>query len=132
MHGRGVYYGTGCSEATQCGGDDVAVAGAGNSAGQAVLNLATAGARVTMLVRGDRLGKTMSAHLVDRIQHHALIDVRLSTQLSALHEDEWHLSAVSFADGDGREETRPARALFICIGGRPHTGWCPDELGLAA
>ena len=65
--GRGVYYGAGRSEAAQCGGDDVVVVGAGNSAGQAVMNLGDAGARVTMLVRGDRLGKTMSGYLVDRI-----------------------------------------------------------------
>ena len=66
--GRGVYYGAGRSEAAQCGGDDVVVVGAGNSAGQAVMDLADAGARVTMLVRGDALGKTMSAYLVDRIK----------------------------------------------------------------
>ena len=59
--GRGVYYGAGRSEAAQCGGDDVVVVGAGNSAGQAVMNLADAGARVTMVVRGDDLGKSMSA-----------------------------------------------------------------------
>jgi thioredoxin reductase (NADPH) len=64
--GRGVYYGAGRSEAAQCGGDPVVVVGAGNSAGQAVLNLAYAGARATMLVRGDWLGKTMSAYLVHR------------------------------------------------------------------
>src|SRR5204862_6678952 len=58
---RGVYYGAGRSEAARCGGDDVLVVGAGNSAGQAVMNLAGAGARVTMVVRGERLGKTMSA-----------------------------------------------------------------------
>ena len=40
--GRGVYYGAGRSEAAQCGGEDVVVVGAGNSAGQAVLNLANA------------------------------------------------------------------------------------------
>jgi thioredoxin reductase (NADPH) len=124
---RGVYYGAGRSEATQCGGDDVAVVGAGNSAGQAVLNLAAAGARVTMIVRGNRLGKTMSAYLVDRIQPHTLIDVRLGTHVTALHERDGHLSAVSFADEDGKEKTRPTRALFICIGGVPHTGWCPAE-----
>ena len=56
--GRGVYYGAGRSEAAQCGDEDVIVVGAGNSAGQAVLNLANAGARVTMVVRGDRLGKS--------------------------------------------------------------------------
>ena len=64
--GRGVYYGAGRSEATQCGGDDVVVIGAGNSAGQAVLNLGDAGARV-VLVRGDDLAKSMSGYLVDRI-----------------------------------------------------------------
>ena len=51
--GRGIYYGAGRSEAAQCGGDDVVVIGAGNSAGQAVMNLGNAGARVTMVVRGD-------------------------------------------------------------------------------
>jgi thioredoxin reductase (NADPH) len=37
------------------------------------MNLGDAGAHVTMVVRGDRLGKTMSAYLVDRIQAHPLI-----------------------------------------------------------
>ena len=50
--GAGVYYGAGRSEAMGCGGDDVIVVGAGNSAGQAVMNLAESAARVTMVVRG--------------------------------------------------------------------------------
>ena len=120
--GRGVYYGAGRSEALQCAHDDVVVVGAGNSAGQAVLNLANAGAQVTMLVRGDRLGAKMSAYLVDRIERHPQIDVRLGSQVTALHEERGLLAAVSF---DG--ETTPARALFICIGGQPHTNWCPRE-----
>jgi thioredoxin reductase (NADPH) len=125
--GRGVYYGAGRSEAAQCGGENVAVVGAGNSAGQAVLNLANAGAEVTMLVRGDRLGKSMSAYLVQRIEAHPLIAVRLRTELTAVHADGDRLSAITFADDDGKEETRPMTALFICIGGRPHTAWCPRE-----
>jgi thioredoxin reductase (NADPH) len=36
--GHGVYYGAGRSEAAQCAGQNVDVVGAGNSAGQAVLN----------------------------------------------------------------------------------------------
>jgi thioredoxin reductase (NADPH) len=120
--GRGVYYGAGRSEALQCAQDDVVVVGAGNSAGQAVLNLAEAGAGVTMVVRGERLGAKMSAYLVDRIERHPRIDVRLATQVSAVEQEGGRLAAVSF---DG--ETRPARALFICIGGQPHTHWCPRE-----
>jgi thioredoxin reductase (NADPH) len=125
--GRGVYYGAGRSEASQCGEADVVVVGAGNSAGQAVLNLANAGARVLMLVRGDRLGKTMSAYLVERIERNPRIDVRLRTQLTALQAEEGHLSAVTFADAAGNDETQPARALFLCLGGVPHTAWCPSE-----
>src|SRR4051812_27816155 len=119
--GRGVYYGAGRSEAAQCGGDDVVVIGAGNSAGQAVLNLANSAARVTMVVRGTDLGKSMSAYLVDRIEAHPLIEVRLASQVRAVHAEDGHLVAVTVED-----ERRPARALFICIGGAPRTGWTAD------
>jgi thioredoxin reductase (NADPH) len=122
--GRGVYYGAGRSEALQCGDDDVLVVGAGNSAGQAVLNLGNAGARVKMLIRGDRLGKTMSAYLVDRIERHPLIDVRYRTQVRELHAG-GQLDAVTVEEPTGRERL-PAAALFICIGGRPRTGWAAD------
>jgi thioredoxin reductase (NADPH) len=118
--GRGVYYGAGRSEAAQCGGDDVVVIGAGNSAGQAVMNLGNAGARVKMLVRGKSLGRTMSAYLVDRIERHPLIDVRFATEVTAAHGGA-HLDAVTISDG----QTLPARALFVCIGGRPRSAWAP-------
>ena len=98
--------------------------GAGNSAGQSVLNLANAGARVKMVVRGDRLAKSMSAYLVDRIERHPLIDVRLNTQVRELHAGA-HLDAVT-VEGSGGRERLPARALFICIGGQPRTGWAAD------
>jgi thioredoxin reductase (NADPH) len=124
--GRGVYYGAGRSEGAQCANDEVIVVGAGNSAGQAVLNLAHHRARVTMLVRGDRLGKTMSAYLVDRIERHPLIDVRLQTQVAEIHADEASLSAVTVADAEGRIERLTARALFLCLGGFPRTGWTAE------
>ncbi|HEU4979238.1 MAG TPA: NAD(P)/FAD-dependent oxidoreductase [Solirubrobacteraceae bacterium] len=124
--GRGVYYGAGRSEAAQCGGDEVVVVGAGNSAGQAVLHLASAGARVTMVVRGEQLGKSMSAYLVDRIDINPLIDVRLRTQVAEAHEDGGRLAAVTLAGPDGTTERRPARAVFLCIGGEPRTGWAAD------
>jgi thioredoxin reductase (NADPH) len=121
--GRGVYYGAGRSEASQCGGDPVVVVGAGNSAGQAVMNLGNAGASVTMLVRGDRLGKTMSAYLVDRIAAHPLIEVRLHTQLRGLHAEAGDLAAVTVQQTGRDPERLPARAAFLCLGGVPRTGW---------
>jgi thioredoxin reductase (NADPH) len=124
--GRGTYYGAGRSEAAQCGGDEVIVIGAGNSAGQAVMNLGDAGARVTMVVRGDSLSKSMSAYLVDRIQGHPLIDVRLRSQVTALHETAGALSGVTITDSGGAGTERAARALFACIGGLPRTGWAAE------
>src|SRR5213075_965949 len=115
--GRGVYYGAGRSEAAQCAGQSVVVVGAGNSAGQAVLNFANATARVTMLVRGDRLEKTMSAYLIERIKQHPLIDVQLETQLTQLHASGDSIAGVTFADASGRAETRPVDGVFLCIGG---------------
>ena len=124
---RGVYYGAGRSEAVQCSGQRVVVVGAGNSAGQAVLNFANAGARITMLVRGDRLGSRMSAYLVERIDRNALIDVRLETELTELHATGDRLAAVTVTDAAGGAHSDSADAVFLCIGGRPHTDWCPSE-----
>ncbi len=123
--GRGVYYGAGRSEARQCANDAVVVVGAGNSAGQAVLNLADAGARVTMVVRGDDLGKSMSAYLVDRIAACDAIDVRLRTQVTEVEADAAGLDAVTLSDAAGETRRVPADALFLCIGGVPRTTWAP-------
>jgi thioredoxin reductase (NADPH) len=124
--GRGVYYGAGRSEAVACGDEDVVVVGAGNSAGQAVLNLAQAGARVIQVVRGDRLGKTMSSYLVGRIADHPLVEVRLRAQVTAVRADDGHLAAVTLTGADGSAEELAASALFVCIGGQPHTAWAAD------
>jgi len=120
---RGVYYNAGRSEAAQCGGDEVVVVGAGNSAGQAVLHLAQAGARVRMVVRGEELGKSMSAYLVDRISVNPFIRVELGSQVEGLDADNGHLSGVTIVDASGRTECHRARAMFVCIGADPRTGW---------
>ena len=125
--GRGVYYGAGRSEAAQCGGDPVVVVGAGNSAGQAVMHLAETGAHVTMLVRGERLGKSMSAYLVHRIERHPHVDVRLRTRIEAVDSDDGRLAAVRIADAAGASERLVAHALFLCLGGLPRTGWATDS-----
>ena len=121
--GRGVYYGAGRSEAARFGGDHAVVIGAGNSAGQAVLDLAGAGARVTLIVRGDQLGTKMSAYLVERIEQSPLVDVRLHTNVTAVEADDDRFRAVTISDGAGKNEQLRARALFLCIGGTPRTAW---------
>jgi thioredoxin reductase (NADPH) len=121
--GRGVYYGAGRGEAALCEGEDVVVVGAGNSAAQAVLNLADAGARVTMCVRGETLGRTTTDYLVARIERHPLIDVQLSTQVCELHADDEHLRAVTVEVASGTQERRRADRLFLWIGGEPRAEW---------
>jgi thioredoxin reductase (NADPH) len=125
--GHGVYYGAGRSEAVQCTGEDVMVVGAGNSAGQAVMNLASAGARVHMVVRGESLSKSMSAYLVERVEKHPNIEVRLRSQVTELHASAGRLSAVSVDSADGATETVPVTALFLCIGGVPRTQWASSS-----
>jgi thioredoxin reductase (NADPH) len=125
--GHGIYYGAGRSEAVKCAGQEVVVVGAGNSAGQAVMNFAHHRAHVTMLVRGDSLAKTMSAYLIQRIEADPNVDVHLETQLTELHQNGDGLAAVTFADSAGKAETEHVDGVFICIGGVPHTEWCERE-----
>jgi thioredoxin reductase (NADPH) len=125
--GNGIYYGAGRSEARQCTGQTVVVVGAGNSAGQAVLSFANQNARVTMLVRGERLATTMSAYLIERIEAHPLIDVHLETQITEVHSEGGRLEAVTYADAHGNAETKRVDGVFLCIGGVPHTDWCSRE-----
>jgi thioredoxin reductase (NADPH) len=120
---HGVYYGAGRSEAVQCSGEDVMVVGAGNSAGQAVMNLATAGARVSMVVRGDSLSKSMSAYLVKRVEDHPNIDVRLGARVADLHAEAGRLRDVTIESSGGARETISVTSLFLCIGGVPRTEW---------
>jgi thioredoxin reductase (NADPH) len=122
--GHGVYYGAGRSEALQCAGEHVMVVGAGNSAGQAVMNLASAGATVTMVVRGEGLRKSMSAYLVDRIE---AIEVRLRSEVRELHEEAGRLDAVTVEGADSPPDRIPLTALFLCIGGVPRTAWAPSS-----
>ena len=120
---HGVYYGAGRSEAVQCAGEEVMVVGAGNSAGQAVMNLASAGARVHMIVRGESLSKSMSAYLVERVERHPNIQVRLRTRVSELHAAAGRLREVGVESADGETDKIAVTSLFICIGGIPRTQW---------
>jgi thioredoxin reductase (NADPH) len=122
LTGRGVYYGAALAEAIGCAGETVYVVGAGNSAGQGALHFAEHAARVIMLVRGDSLGAGMSHYLVERIEAHEAIEVRLHTEVTACHGDD-HLTALALRNSDGDEETVEARYLFVFIGAAPHTEW---------
>jgi thioredoxin reductase (NADPH) len=119
--GAGVYYGAGPSEALGCRGARVVVVGGGNSAGQAAVRFSRYADRVTLLVRGQRLGASMSQYLADRISTMANIEVRTGSQVVGIEADgRLRQIAVSSAD-NGDPVLLPADALFICIGGTPRS-----------
>ncbi len=124
--GAGVYYGSSLSEAMACRGEEVYVVGAGNSAGQAAMFLADYASKVTMLVRGSNLGSKMSNYLVERIDEHPLISVRLETLVVAVDGAE-HLETLTLETQDGTE-TVATNALFIFIGASPQTGRLPERV----
>lgn len=123
----GVYYGAAASEAPGVRGKDVYIIGAGNSAGQAALNFAGSARSVTILVRGEAMSDTMARYLCDRIGALPVVDVRVQTEVVALDGDDWLRTLTIRHNPTGREETVPAHALFICIGGVPRTGWAHED-----
>jgi thioredoxin reductase (NADPH) len=123
LTGRGVFYGSAVTEAPACSGEEVYIVGGANSAGQAAVFLARHARRVTMLVRGDSLEKSMSYYLIRQIEETPNIEVRLSTEVAACHGED-HLEEVTLYDCiDGSKERVPAPYLFVFIGAAPRTEW---------
>ncbi len=124
LTGAGVYYGGALSEAISTKGEDVYIAGGANSAGQAAMHFAKFARQVTMLVRGNDLGKSgMSQYLIDQIDQTDNIRVWLNANIEeAIGEN--HLEALRIVHTDSGEiETVSAQALFIFIGAKPYTDW---------
>lgn len=126
--GRGVYYGASVSAAHALTGLSAAVAGGGNSAGQAVLQLARYCREVHLIVRGPRLEDTMSAYLVDAISGEPVITVHRSCDVTGA-SGAGRLEQLSLTDrGTGAVEEVGVDGCFVMIGADPHTGWLPTEV----
>jgi thioredoxin reductase (NADPH) len=119
--GAGVYYGAGPSEAVSCRGCRVAVIGGGNSAGQAVVRFSRYASRVTLLVRGKRLGDSMSRYLVDGVSGLENVDIRTGTEVVELEADSRLRALVVSTPDDPSPVHLPMDSLFVCIGGVPRT-----------
>jgi thioredoxin reductase (NADPH) len=119
-----VHYWASPLEAKLCGDQEIAVVGAGNSAGQGVVYLASQGAKVKMLVRGADLNATMSRYLVERIEGFANIEVVTRAEITGLEGRDGKLEAVRWRRRpDGDEVRSQIRHLFLFIGADPNTGW---------
>jgi thioredoxin reductase (NADPH) len=118
-----VHYWASPLEAKLCAGQEVVLVGAGNSAGQAVVYLASQVAKVWFLVRGADLYANMSSYLVDRISRLSNVEVLTRTQISGLEGADGMLQAVRWQQGASVEARRSVRHLFLFIGADPNTDW---------
>src|SRR5580658_2315870 len=124
FEGSGVHYWASPLEAKLCADQEVALVGAGNSAGQAVVYLASQVAKVWLLARGADLTANMSSYLVDRIAGLANVEVLTRTQITGLEGADGMLEAVRWRQGpSGEEVRRPIRHMFLFIGADPNTDW---------
>jgi thioredoxin reductase (NADPH) len=82
--------------------------------------------KVTMLVRGETLEKSMSRYLIEQIAGLENIVVRTNAQAIAA-EGDGHLSALRIRDGEG-ERDEHVDAAFVFIGAAPRTDWLPVQL----
>lgn len=123
LTGRGVFYGAAITEALQTSGQDVAIVGGGNSAGQAAVYLSGFARQVTLLVRGASLGQGMSQYLVDQIDATPNITVRLGVNLRGALGDQGLRAIEVEHGGAGAVDTLEVSALFLFIGARPNTDW---------
>jgi thioredoxin reductase (NADPH) len=121
LAGAGVYYGAATTEAKLYQDAEVAVIGAGNSAGQAVVHLARFARAVHLVIRGDDVASGMSAYLVDQIRELENVQIHTSTEATAVRGDT-HLAGATFSTPDGDIELT-LDAIFIFIGQQPRTAW---------
>jgi thioredoxin reductase (NADPH) len=121
--GASVHYWASPLEADLCAGQEVALIGGGNSAGQATVFLAGRAKRVTLIARRP-LEQTMSQYLIDRIRALPNVDVVVGCEISLVEGDGDDLNSVTWRDRHSGTETRRAvRYLFSFIGAEPNTDW---------
>jgi len=124
FEGASVHYWASPLEAKLCAGQEVALVGGGNSAGQAAVYLASQSAKVWLLVRGQNLESRMSRYLVDRIRGLSNVEVLTQATVTGLEDRAGVLEAVRWRQGlKGQEIRRPIRHLFLFIGAEPNTDW---------
>jgi thioredoxin reductase (NADPH) len=119
----GVHYWASPLEGQLCTGQEIALVGGGNSAGQATVYLASKAAKVWLLIRGQSLAASMSRYLVDRISALSNVEVILQSQITALKGNNGVLQRVHWRGGTSEEVCRPIGHLFLFIGAEPNTGW---------
>jgi thioredoxin reductase (NADPH) len=124
FEGAGISYWVSPIEARLCAGEEVALVGGGNSAGQAVVFLAPQVKKLHLVVRRE-LAATMSRYLIDRIAALPNVEIHLGAEIESLEGDRaTGLSAATFRNRtDGSYYHRALRHMFLFIGADPNADW---------
>jgi thioredoxin reductase (NADPH) len=124
----GIYYAATSVEARVCTGQEVAVVGAGNSAGQAAMFMSECSPKVHLLVRGTDLGKGMSEYLVSRIKQNERIRMYTEVEVEEVLGGEQVEGVIVLHKRTGQRERINLGALFVFIGAEPYAQWLPDRV----
>ncbi len=124
----GIYYACTTVEADVHQGHELAVVGAGNSAGQAAMFLSEHCARTVHLIIRKELGAGMSLYLADRIRAASNITVHNQTEVKEVFGDR-RITEIEIETQPGNQRSRiPVKGMFIFIGAEPHAEWLPDSV----
>ncbi|WP_395397735.1 FAD-dependent oxidoreductase [Novosphingobium sp. BL-8A] len=129
FEGNGVSYWASPIEARLCAGEEIALVGGGNSAGQAIAFLAPQVERLHLVVRRP-LAETMSRYLIDRIAALPNVEIYAGSEVVALDGcARTGISSASFRNmSDGSVAAIPVRHLFLFIGATPNAGWLDERV----
>lgn len=132
FEGSGVSYWASPVEARLCAGEEVALVGGGNSAGQAVVFLASKVKALNLVIRGPGLEASMSKYLIDRIAALPNVRIHTHTEIMALEGDaDTGLTGAVFRDRrSGETHVCPMRHLFLFVGADPNADWLAQCVAL--
>jgi thioredoxin reductase (NADPH) len=127
--GAGIYYACTTVEADLYDGSDVAVVGAGNSAGQAIMFLSECcPTRTVHAIIRHKLGPGMSEYLANRIRASANVVVHEQTEIDAVSGNR-RLEEITLKSQEAATPRRlPCSAVFVFIGADPAGEWLPSEI----
>lgn len=128
-HGS-VHYGASHVEGEFCRGQDVAIVGGGNSAGQAAVYLSKRARSVHILIRGSSLSSSMSDYLVQRINQTPNVVLHTHSEVASIEGDKRIDHLVVRDNRDNTISNLDVSHLFIFIGAKPGTDFMEGKIAL--
>ena len=123
FEGSSVHYWASPLEADLAADQRVTLVGGGNSAGQAVVFLASRAKHVTLIARRP-LSETMSQYLIERIESLRNVDIVIGAEVAELQGADGALEGISLrCRKSGTVTEKDCRYLFSFIGAEPNTDW---------